>query len=226
MTLPWVLEQGRWRLDWDPKLALPELEGGRTLGFERDWSGRAAIYDLLGDPLASQIEAVSVGIWPDYVDRERIPQLASLLSAYSPYRLDVIANLIQNAPAGEYLPLGEAPADLDPERLALLKTYGSVVISEYSRRVYPDDGIAPHVVGYVGSIQPDETSSYRRRGYLANDQVGRQGIEGWGEQLLTGEIGGRLYVFNPDGQPAFELASAPSEPGQDIHLTIKAGFPA
>jgi penicillin-binding protein 2 len=79
-------------------------------------------------------------------------------------------------------------------------------------------------VGYVSAIQQDEMSTYRRKGYLSDDRVGRKGLEYWGEQILTGKPGGSLYLFNPEGKPIKELASAPSEPGRDINTTIDRDF--
>ena len=166
----------------------------------------------------------SIGVWPDYADRDSNPRLPALLDPFSAYDAETIYGLIRYAQPGAYVPIGEVPVDFDPERLEALKTYGSVVVSEYSRRMYSGGGVAPHVVGFVSTIQPDELSSYRRQGYKAEDLVGRMGIEQWGERVLNGKPGGKLYVFNPQGQPVAELGSAPSEPAQDIYLTIKRDF--
>lgn len=220
------LENGDWRVHWNPGIAMPELSGGQSLAFDRDqtWSGRAPIYDRNGNPLAAQTEAVAIGIWPDYVDLKGSGGLLSLLSSFSRYRSDTIAGMISNAYPGEYIPIGEAPADQDPRRLAQLESWGSVVVSRYSRRLYYGNGLAPHLTGYVSAIQQDELNKYRQKGYIADDRVGRKGIEIWGEDILMGKPGGKVYVLNPEGKPVAELGSAPSVPGQSIYTTIDSDF--
>ncbi len=218
------LEQGEWRVLWDDAMILPELAGGNYLGLDRQTSGRATIFDRNGNPLAAQTEAVAIGIWPDYIDLGESKGLLSLLTGLTNYRSDTIVSMIENANPGDYIPLGEVAADKDPHKLDLLSTWGSVISSRYSRRLYYEDGIAPQVVGYVSAIQPDEMETYRRKGYLSDDRVGRKGLELWGEETLSGKPGGTLYLFSPDGKPVKELGNASSEPGQDIYSTIDRDF--
>lgn len=226
MKMQLSLENGIWRIHWDPAIAMPELAGGQSLAFDRDqaWSGRASIFDRNGNPLAAQTEAVAIGVWPDYVILKESGGLLSLLSSFSRYRSDTIAGMISNAYPGEYLPIGEAPADQDPRRLAQLESWGSVVVSRYSRRLYFDNGVAPHLVGYVSAIQQDELNKFRQKGYIADDRIGRKGIESWGEEILMGQPGGTIYVLSSEGKPVAELGSAPSVPGQAIYTTIDRDF--
>lgn len=218
------LENGEWRIKWDLAMIMPELVGGNSLALDRQWSGRASIFDRNGNPLAAQTEAVAIGIWPDYINPKESGGLFSLLSNFSSYRADTIAAMVANAYPGEYIPIGEVPADQDPRRLELLSSWGSVVVSNYSRRLYYGNGLAPHLIGYVSAIQQEELSAFRRRGYLADDRVGRKGIELWGEEILMGKPGGSLYVLNPEGKPISEIGSTPSEPGKDIYLSIDSEF--
>jgi penicillin-binding protein 2 len=218
------LQQGDWKVQWDDATILSDLAGGNYLGLDRQSSGRATIFDRNGNPLAAQADAVAIGVWPDYVDLTDAKGLISLLTSLTTYRSDTIVNLIENALPGAYIPLGEVAADKDPHKLELLSTWGSVISSRYSRRLYYEDGVAPQVVGYVSAIQQDEMSDYRRKGYLSDDRVGRKGLELWGEQILTGKPGGTLYLFNPEGKPIKELAAAPSEPGKDIYTTVDRDF--
>ncbi len=66
------LEQGEWKVQWDDAAILPDLAGGNYLGLDRQTSGRATIFDRNGNPLAAQTEAVAIGVWPDYVDLDRV----------------------------------------------------------------------------------------------------------------------------------------------------------
>jgi len=218
------MEQGQWRIQWDPAIVLPELAGGNTLAMDRQWTGRSAIYDRNGNPLAAQTEAAAVGVWPDYVDLSESRGLLSLLAAFSNYRADTILYMIEEAIPGQYIPIGEVPVDQDERRLRQLESWSSVVVSRYSRRLYYGAGVAPHVVGYVSAIQKEELSEYRRKGYLGDDRVGRKGIEEWGEDILMGKPGGTLYVLNPEGKAVAELGATASVPGEDIYITIDRDF--
>jgi penicillin-binding protein 2 len=224
MKMPLTLDQGRWLVEWNDGLILPELAGGNYLRMDSSAANRASIFDRNGNPLAGQAAAVAIGVWPDYVNLQEDGGLLSLLSGLSNIRSDAIAKKIEAALPGEYIPLGEVPVDQDPRRLEQLSTWGAAVVSEYARRLYYENGIAPHVVGYVSAIQEDEMAQYRRQGYRSDDRVGRKGLEQWGEQLLTGKRGGALYVFSPDGKPVGELGSAAGEPGQEITTTLDRDF--
>jgi penicillin-binding protein 2 len=224
MKMPMVLDQGRWLINWNDGLILPELAGGNYLRMDSSTPNRATIYDRNGNPLASQARAAAIGVWPDYIDLETDTGLISLLAGLSNYRYDTIAEKIEAALPGEYIPLGEVPADEEPRRLEQLSTWGAAVVSEYSRRLYYGNGIAPHVLGYVSAIQQEEMDQYRRQGYRSDERVGRKGLEQWGEQILTGKRGGTLYVFSPDGRPVGELGSVAGEPGQEITTTLDRDF--
>ncbi len=224
MVMNLKLEQGQWRISWDRGMVLPELANGGSLTLDREWTGRASIFDRNGSPLAEQKEAVAVGVWPDYVDLGDSPGLLSLLSSVSTYRADTIANKILEALPGEYIPIAEVPADQDPRRIEQLATWGSVVVSNYIRRLYLDGGIAPHVIGYVSPIQQEEMSTYRRKGYVVDDRVGRKGIELWGEDILMGKPGGVVYILDQEGKPVGELGASGSIPGEDIYTTIDKDF--
>jgi penicillin-binding protein 2 len=220
LTMDLQLENGQWRVIWDDALILPELAGGNYLSMDREVPPRATIYDRNGNPLAAQHDAVAIGLLPDYVNFGEAKGLLTQLTTITGIRADRIINMVENAFPGAYLPLAQVPADLDPNRVDSLSNYGAVVTSAYSQRLYYDRGIAPHVIGYVSAIQEDESQEYRRKGYRNDERVGRKGIEFWEDSILSGDRGGTLYVFSPDGTLVGELGKKPSQPGQDIYTTI------
>lgn len=223
------LEQvnGQWKVRWDPALILPELSGGNYLRMDLEIPPRGNIYDRNGSPLAHQIEAAAIGVWPDYVDLtddQYIKGLIPLLSGLSGVRTDTLITMIEEANPGTYLALGEIPADQDPYRLDMLSKWNAAVTARYSSRFYDDNGVAPHLVGYISALQQDELEDYRRKGYQSDAKVGRKGLELWGEEILAGKSGGTLYVFNPDGKPIAQLAATPSQPAAAIYTTLERDF--
>jgi penicillin-binding protein 2 len=216
------LENGQWKIDWNEAMLLPELAGGNRLAMDRVTPDRAAILDRNGNPIAKQAEAAAIGIYPDYIDLEDESSdgLIGLLSNLTGFRSETLIDFVLNAYPGEYVPLGQISSDKDPRRLQILSTYGAVLTAIYNSRLYYGNGAAPHLVGYVSALQPDELEEFKRKGYAGDEKIGRKGIELWGEDKLSGTRGGALYVINPEGKPIAELGSKPSEAGQEITTTL------
>jgi penicillin-binding protein 2 len=221
-------EKGEWHVAWDDTLVLPELQGGNYLVMDRGGyvPSRANIYDRQGRALVAQADATAVGLYPDQVDPAQADQLFATLSDLTGLSADTISAMYHNAPKGAdwYIPLGEVSADQIASQFASLSTLPGVVMQPYKSRYYFESGIAPHVLGYVSAIQPDEVEEYKRRGYQPDERVGRSGLERWGETYLAGQRGGALYVFNAQGQPVTRLAQTEAQPAQAVHTTLDRDF--
>lgn len=64
-----ILEQGQWRLQWDPTLILPELTGNDHLAMDYQIPSRGNIYDQNGNPIAQQSDIYSLGVIPAQLGR-------------------------------------------------------------------------------------------------------------------------------------------------------------
>ena len=221
-------EKGDWRIQWDDTLVLPELKGGNYLVMDRGGyvPSRANIYDRLGRALVAQADATAVGLYPDQVDPAQTEKVFATLSELTGVPTDTISAMYRNAPqgAGWYLPLGEVGPDQIASQFSALSSLPGIVMRPYKSRYYFEGGIAPHVLGYVSAIQPDEVEEYKRRGYQPDERVGRSGLEKWGESYLAGQRGGALYVFNAQGQPATRLAKTDAQPAQAVYTTLDRDF--
>ncbi len=103
------------------------------------------------------------------------------------------------------------------------------------RRHYPEGSLAAHVLGYVGEVTDEDI---RRSGKLnPGDQIGRSGVEFAYNEYLVGSDGVKVVEINVDGVRVGEvdvileertavefLGSRPSEPGNDVYLTIDLGL--
>jgi penicillin-binding protein 2 len=222
------LEDGQWRVQWDDMLVIPELQGGNYLLMERGSyiPSRANIYDRFGRALVAQSDAIALGLYPDRINDEETDQLFNDLSEIIGSRVETIRNLVESAPVGAdwYIPLGEVSIEGNSSMIEKLSNTPGVGVSSYKSRYYFDGGIAPHVVGYVSAIQPEEVEEYQRLGYQQDERVGRIGLERWGEKYLAGQRGGALYVFNAQGKPVTLLAEADAQPSQAIYTTLDRDF--
>lgn len=65
--------------------------------------------------------------------------------------------------------------------------------------------LAPHLLGRVGAMSPEEWETYRQQGYALDAQVGKDGAEAAFEEYLHGTPG---------------TAATAAQPGQDVTLTL------
>jgi len=215
-------ENGEWRVQWNDTLVLPELVGGNYLAMERYVPGRGNIYDREGSALAAQSEVTAIGVVPGQLLPEQSEQLFSVLVSLLGIRAEDLQARLAAFPPGSdwYLPLGEIPSAEVARRYDTLASLSGVQLSPYKARYYFEGGIAPHVVGYVSTIQAEKVDEYLRKGYRRDERVGQMGLEKWGEEYLSGKRGGALYVINEQGQPVTRLAEVQAEPAQSIYTTL------
>lgn len=221
-TMNLSLEEGVWKLQWDEALLLPELRNGNYLRMEYRTPSRANIYDREGRALVAQTDAVAIGLDTGKVDEKTENALLAELFQLTGVRPEKLKPLIESyRPNGWYLPVGDVSAEDWIKREAVLLSFPGVIAQPFRARYYFNEGIAPHVVGYVSAIQQEEVEKYKRLGYnVFSDRVGQKGLEAWGEQYLAGKRGGVLYLMSPDHSIITILAETSPEPAQAIYTTL------
>ncbi|MGA2652380.1 MAG: penicillin-binding protein 2 [Terracidiphilus sp.] len=88
------------------------------------------------------------------------------------------------------------------------------------RRLYPRDGFAAHLIGYVGEVSEDDLNNPRFAYYTPGDVVGKAGVEETYDQLLRGQDGSRDVIVDSHGREVGYLGIQHAIPGQDLKLTI------
>ena len=88
------------------------------------------------------------------------------------------------------------------------------------RRLYPRDGFAAHLIGYVGEVSEEDLNNPRYADYEPGDVVGKAGVEETYDQLLRGQDGSRDVVVDSHGREVGYLRTQHAIPGQDLKLTI------
>ncbi len=81
-------------------------------------------------------------------------------------------------------------------------------------------GAAPHLIGYLSEIRPDELESGRYPGARGGDFVGRYGVERTAETLLRGKNGGRQVEVDARGRVVRILDRVEPTPGRNLRLTL------
>jgi len=221
MEMPLNLENGAWRVVWDPGLILPELRGGNRLSLEVDYEERGSIFARDGQPIVDQTTAYALAIIPNQIEDGREGTLLfelSRLTGRTPESIQTSYEDIRRT--NWYVPVGEVSAEEIGERWDFLTTLEGLQLSEFQSRFYYNGGIAPQAVGYVLAIPPEEVETYRSRGYLGDEAVGQAGLEKYAEQSLAGSPAASLYLVDPNGQVISFFNQADAQLPQNITTTL------
>ena len=212
-----------WRVAWSRMDIMDGLAEGARLERLQTLPGRGNIYDRNGKVLVDQ-NGRAIGIYLVQQDIANVDECIALLSRVLRREVQALQRTF-----AQYLPETRFPVgEIDPETYqaeeANLRQYcdvgddqGDTVIRS-TRRYFGE--LAPHLVGYVGQIQPEQVAEYERKGYPADALIGQTGIEKAFESYLAGKPGGQLVIRSSEGVTLRTIAEAPAEPGQSVYLTI------
>ena len=113
------------------------------------------------------------------------------------------------------------PADMafveshqDPETFPEMETI------ESQRRLYPENGILAHTIGYTGEISESELDLPEYAKYNQGQIVGKTGIEKQYNDILLGVDGERQSVVDNRGREREVLGIKPAIPGKNLQTTI------
>jgi len=128
---------------------------------------------------------------------------------------------VQSAP--KYVPI-VIKEELSPGDLAFVAShhdfFPELVLTQSERRLYPQNGMLAHVIGYTGEVSEAELDSPDFAKYEPGAVVGKFGIEKEYNDWLTGVDGQRQVVVDNRGQIRQVLATKPYVAGKDLQLTI------
>jgi penicillin-binding protein 2 len=88
------------------------------------------------------------------------------------------------------------------------------------RRLYPRNGLAAHVVGYIGEVSEAELNTLEFASYHQGDVIGKAGIERYYNRTLMGVDGQRRVVVDNLGRERQVIGIQEATPGQDLQLTL------
>ena len=103
----------------------------------------------------------------------------------------------------------------------LLQYYPGLYLLEETKRDYPYQTLASHLVGYIGSMDERE---WKKRdinsGYRLTSKVGKNGIEKKYEKLLKGKDGGVYLEVDYRGRVKRIIQDKKWGAGNDVYLTL------
>jgi penicillin-binding protein 2 len=127
-----------------------------------------------------------------------------------------------NAPRYQRIPLKQ---DITPDEQAFVEAHlnelPELETLEVQRRLYPKDGFAAHIVGYVGEVSEQMLENDPRyAAYEPGDVVGKSGVEETYDAVLRGVNGSRDVIVNSHGKEVGVFGQEPAVAGRDLHLAM------
>ncbi|MBI5957229.1 MAG: hypothetical protein HY866_00745 [Chloroflexi bacterium] len=213
-----------WRIAWSTMDIFDTLAEGTRLELRQTTPPRGNIYDRNGQVLAAQDgQAVLL-----YIIKNDISDYESCVTALSRVLhleiSDLEARMNQFLPETRFL-VGDT--DLETYQIegqALAQLCGVETDAWTTRRYFGE--LAPHIIGYVSPVRPDQVEEYQSRGYPPDALIGQEGVERSYEQDLAGKIGGKLVIVALTGEILREIGEVPFVPGQDVYLTLDRNLQA
>jgi penicillin-binding protein 2 len=136
-------------------------------------------------------------------------------------QLNGILKHYRTAPSFQPIPLKQ---DITPDEVEFLEAhkdeFPELETVDEERRLYPRDGFAAHLIGYVGEVSEEMLNDPKYAYYDPGDVVGKSGIEQSYDQILRGVDGSRDVIVDSHGREVGKLGTEPATPGKSLRLTI------
>jgi penicillin-binding protein 2 len=217
-----VLITGLWRLQVLDAESFRSLAEANRIRKVPILAPRGRLFDRDGRLLVDNYPSVSC-----YLLREQVKDLDGDLTLISRglhipvEQIQATLRRYQLAPKYQPIPLKQ---DITPDEQAFIAAHRDELPEletlDEQRRLYPRDGFAAHLIGYVGEVSEQMLNDPRYAFYSPGDVVGRSGVEQTFDALLRGTDGSRDIVVNSHGKELGHLGQTLAVPGQDLKLTI------
>src|SRR5579884_3586722 len=132
-------------------------------------------------------------------------------------QIDAVLKKYRAAPKYQPLPLKQ---DITPDEVEFIEAHKDELPEldtiQEQRRLYPKDGFAAHLIGYVGELSEEMLDDPKYAVYEPGDVVGRSGVEASYDGILRGEDGSEDVVVDSHGREVGRLGTEPAKPGQSL----------
>jgi len=218
-----VLLAGLWRLQVLNAESFRSLAEANRIRKVPILAPRGKLFDREGRLLVDNYPSVSC-----YLLREQVKDLDADLPLISQglhipiEQIQATIRRYQIAPKYQPIPL---KVDITPDEQAFIAAHRDELPEletlDEQRRLYPSDGFAAHLIGYVGEVSEQMLANDDRYAlYSPGDVVGRSGVEATYDAILRGTDGSRDVIVNSHGKELGHLGEEVAIPGKDLRLTI------
>jgi penicillin-binding protein 2 len=183
---------------------------------------RGKILDRDGHVIVDNQPAFSVMLTPENLKKEHLDAIAAGLRM-DPDDVKTIVARYSARSRFALIPLKQelTPADLEfVESHRDPQTFPEMELIRSPRRLYPQDGLAAHVIGYVGEVSEQDLNSSEFAKYSQGERVGKFGLERQYNDVLMGVDGQRRVVVDSMMRERQVLEDVEATPGKSLQTTL------
>lgn len=201
-----------------------KIADSNCVNLVKDRAARGYIYDRNYKPLVINKPSYAVSIIPYYFSRNKdldksIEGLALILDMDP---ADIKEKLAQTR---DYkLEPITIKRGLSEEELSILAEksieMSGITVGQEPKRVYEQESLASHILGYVGEISDEQLKGSRYKGYQPGDIIGMTGVENSYDKELRGEDGVMYILTDAHGKQKEVIQTIAPKQGKNVVLTI------
>ncbi len=210
---------------WDLQIRNPEVYQERALENSVKsipvLAPRGKILDRDGRVIVDNHSSYSAILARETLKDEHLKAIADGLNL----DFDALADRVHHFHAPKYQPI-VIKEELTPGEVSFVEshrdpdTFPELDMIVAQRRLYPKDGLAAHLIGYVGEISDLEMDNPEFAKFHPGDIIGKDGLERQYNDMLMGVDGKRQVEVDNLGNERHVLDSTPDIPGKTLQLTI------
>lgn len=217
-----ILVFGFWRLQIEQREFYQLLAESNRLKSLPIPAPRGKILDRDGRVLVDNHASFSLLLSRELLKSEHLPWIAQMLQL-DLGELQARLARFDNTPRYQPVVIKE---ELSQQDLAVVEahrdryTFPELDLLYHQRRLYPQGGLAAHLLGYVGEISEAELEMIQFAYLEPGDLIGKAGVERTYNHILMGVDGKRQVVVDSTGREVAVVGEKSAIPGKDIQLTI------
>jgi len=197
VSIPFVREDGRWRIPWQWSYMIPDLTETRVLETTVIPARRGTIHASDKKPLAQDTAGYAVWVTPEKIDKSKEEALLSLLETVFDGRQPKVAihqRIVGNTLSDRPVVIGVIPhPKADPNVNALASFSGVTLTDALFREIRPNNVVE---IGNLTNTAYSECCTYY---YSTTNYDGVSGTEKIKNEILKGINGGRLILKDTGG---------------------------
>ncbi len=184
---------------------------------------RGKILDRDGRIIVDNHSSFELDLSRETLKPEHIPAIAAGLDMTP----EEIGARLKNAEGRiqKYFPV-PIKQDLTPAELAFVEshndrdTFPEMELISSQSRLYPQGGLAAHVIGYVGEVSDQDLNTAEFAKYSQGDKVGKEGLERQYNDQLMGIDGQSQVEVDSLGRERTQMKNQEATPGSSLQLTL------
>ena len=180
---------------------------------------RGVIYDKNGEILVENIYQTDLLIDPLSINRDSIKIISEILKI----PISKIEKEIKQNESYFVLKPKLSDEDIIKIQTKIDQIVGVELVNNFKRK-YKDGEIFSHILGYMLKIGPEDEERIKNKDYFSTDEIGKEGLEFYYEDILRGQPGKKIRTIDIYGNILKTKKVLDPKPGESLILNIDTGL--